>query len=168
MQAIDGMHNGWRHIILPMAHADELVMNAVLAASSFHRHAHLDAATTLPTSTTSSSDSSPTASTVSLANAKFDQIWRTQKYEHIPSPQSLYNTTIRGLQQRSNLTQDDPETSQATLVAVLVLLVAAMVSGRDDYQMILGMLQSAVEVCGGEDRLSASEVGRFLVRQIRK
>ncbi|EEU33678.1 uncharacterized protein NECHADRAFT_56269 [Fusarium vanettenii 77-13-4] len=36
MIAIDGPHNGWRYLMLPMAESDELVMDAVLAISLFH------------------------------------------------------------------------------------------------------------------------------------
>jgi hypothetical protein len=36
MVAIDGSHNGWRCLVLPIAHLDDTVMNAVLAASAFH------------------------------------------------------------------------------------------------------------------------------------
>jgi hypothetical protein len=36
MVAIDGSHNGWRCLVLPIAHLDDTVMNAVLAASGFH------------------------------------------------------------------------------------------------------------------------------------
>lgn len=36
MVAIDGPHNGWRHLVLPIAESDELVMDAVLAISHFH------------------------------------------------------------------------------------------------------------------------------------
>jgi hypothetical protein len=36
MVIVDDHNNGWRHMVLPIAHRDELVMNAVLAASAFH------------------------------------------------------------------------------------------------------------------------------------
>ncbi|KAF4972761.1 hypothetical protein FSARC_731 [Fusarium sarcochroum] len=36
MIAADGPHNGWRHLVLPIADRDELVMDAVLAVSLFH------------------------------------------------------------------------------------------------------------------------------------
>jgi hypothetical protein len=36
MVVIDGEYNGWRHLILPIALTDDLVMSAVLAASAFH------------------------------------------------------------------------------------------------------------------------------------
>lgn len=36
MVVIDDNHNGWRHLVLPLAWMDKLVMKAVLAVSSFH------------------------------------------------------------------------------------------------------------------------------------
>lgn len=36
MVVVDDHHNGWRHLLLPIARADDLVLDAVLAASSFH------------------------------------------------------------------------------------------------------------------------------------
>lgn len=41
MAVIDDSTNGWRHIILPVAHVDALVMDAVLSASAFHISATL-------------------------------------------------------------------------------------------------------------------------------
>ncbi|KAH6981662.1 fungal-specific transcription factor domain-containing protein [Ilyonectria sp. MPI-CAGE-AT-0026] len=36
MVVVDDANNGWRHLILPMAHTSEVMMSAVLAASAFH------------------------------------------------------------------------------------------------------------------------------------
>ena len=36
MVVVDDDHNGWRSLILPVAWSDDLVMDAVLAASAFH------------------------------------------------------------------------------------------------------------------------------------
>ena len=36
MVVVDDDHNGWRHLVLPLACADELVMSSVLAVSTFH------------------------------------------------------------------------------------------------------------------------------------
>ncbi|KAJ5081575.1 hypothetical protein NUU61_009839 [Penicillium alfredii] len=36
MVVIDDHHNGWRHLILPVAHMNDLVLNSVLAVSAFH------------------------------------------------------------------------------------------------------------------------------------
>lgn len=85
-----------------------------------------------------------------------------------PSPQALYDEAISGLQKRKNLTDGANETRQATLIAVLVLLVAAMVTGRDDHATILGMLHSGTNILGGEEQLADSDLGSFLVRQVCK
>lgn len=39
---MDDSHNGWRQLILPVAHEDELVMEAVLCASAFHYSVNFD------------------------------------------------------------------------------------------------------------------------------
>ncbi|KAF4913198.1 Acriflavine sensitivity control protein acr-2 [Colletotrichum fructicola] len=154
MVAIDGSHNGWRYIVLPMAHADELVMNAVLAVSAFHRDGmNTDGIRYLETNTNGLRHSS-------------QQQHISQEPPH--SPQALYNLAIDGLRQRSNLAGCSYEANQAISVAVLVLLVAAMVTGREDYSTILSMLHSATNVLGGEHKLGATELGGFLVRQVRK
>ena len=36
MVAIDDAHNGWRYLLLPIAHIDQTVMDAVSAVASFH------------------------------------------------------------------------------------------------------------------------------------
>ena len=36
MLAIDDTFNGWRHLVLPISVMDDVVMNAVLAASAYH------------------------------------------------------------------------------------------------------------------------------------
>lgn len=153
MLAIDGRHNGWRYIVLPMAHADELVMNAVLAVSAFHRHANQN------------KDGARYRLT-SAADSEYPS--RPPRVDTVPSPQVLYDTAIKGLRQRSNLAGSSDEVKQGILVAVLVLLVAAMVTGRDDYSTILGMLCSATNAFGGEHKLGVSSLGGFLVRQVRK
>ncbi|VUC30173.1 unnamed protein product [Clonostachys rosea] len=156
MLAIDGRHNGWRYIVLPLAHTDDLVMEAVLAVSAFHRDAKKG-----PGGAEHLQNSS--------SGGHFSSQQQSRWLDSIASsPQTLYNTAIKGLQRRSNLAGSSYEAKQAILVAVLVLLVAAMVTGRDDYFMILGMLHSAADVFKGEDELWASELGRFLARQVQK
>ncbi|CAH0047367.1 unnamed protein product [Clonostachys solani] len=156
MLAIDGRHNGWRYIVLPMAHTDELVMEAVLAVSAFHRDAK------------KSTDWAEHFQSGGF-NLQHSSQHQSRWLDSIASsPQTLYNTAIKGLRRRSNLAGSSYEAKQAILVAVLVLLVAAMVTGRDDYSMILGMLHSATDVFKGEDELWASDLGRFLARQVQK
>lgn len=42
MVVIDDHQNGWRHLVLPIASLDSLVMDAVLSASAFHFSANVD------------------------------------------------------------------------------------------------------------------------------
>ncbi|CAI6089440.1 unnamed protein product [Clonostachys chloroleuca] len=156
MLAIDGSHNGWRYIVLPLAHTDDLVMEAVLAVSAFHRDAK---------KSTDWAEYFQTSGSSLQYTSQEQSLWLDSIAS---SPQTLYNTAIKGLRRRSNLAGSSYEAKQAILVAVLVLLVAAMVTGRDDYFMILGMLHSATDVFKGEDELWASELGRFLARQVQK
>lgn len=137
-----------------MAHADDLVMNAVLAVSAFHRDGmNTDGIRYLETNTNG-------------LRCFSQQQHIGQEPPH--SPQALYNLAIDGLRQRSNLAGCSYGANQAISVAVLVLLVAAMVTGREDYSTILSMLHSATNVLGGEHKLGATELGGFLVRQVRK
>lgn len=147
MIAIDGPHNGWRHIVLPIAHAHPLVMNAVLAVSAFH---------------------------VSLQQEQ-KQLANSGLYlprKPLPSgrisAEILYDLTIQGLKQRRDLSKSDPDTKQSILVTILVLLAAVMVNGRTDFPILFGMLDAAIEVVGGEDQLAGSELGEFIIRQVRK
>lgn len=138
MLAIDGRYNGWRYMVLPMALADELVMNAVLAVSAFHQFPH-----------------------------KFHEPERST-VDDSPSPQNLYASTIQGLQKRRNLQGSSDQDKQSVLITILVLLTGTLVTGGNEYPMILGMLRSATDALGGEEVLSTSELGRFFIRQVRK
>ncbi|KAM0424306.1 hypothetical protein ACHAPT_010452 [Fusarium lateritium] len=133
MIAIDGPHNGWRHLVLPIAESDELVMDAVLAVSLFH---------------------SPRLLQDDLA---IDQI----KQDH-------YARAIRGLQKRSQLRDCDRSNQQSILITILLLLTAVMVNGSSDFPILFGMLQSAIDVIGGEVKLGSGDVAEFLVRQVHK
>jgi Fungal specific transcription factor domain len=42
MVVIDDHRNGWRHLVVPMAHVDELVRDAVLSTSAFHFSANVN------------------------------------------------------------------------------------------------------------------------------
>lgn len=42
MVVIDDKCNGWRHLVLPMARLDSLVMDAVLSAAAFHFFANVE------------------------------------------------------------------------------------------------------------------------------
>ena len=140
-------------MVLPMAHADQLVMSAVLTVSAFHQNA-------------SWKNDYYVHRLTSVADSRYceQSSWTTE----VPRPQALYDATIKALRQRSSMMESSHEAKEAVLTAVLVLLVASMVTGRDEYPTILGMLCSATSAFGGEDQLGSSELGGFLVRQLRK
>ncbi|KAF4471072.1 acriflavine sensitivity control acr-2 [Fusarium albosuccineum] len=148
MLAIDGAHNGWRHLVLPVAHGDELVMNAVLTVSAFH----------LSLGEPMQIQSKGMLSTESSLCTP----------DGCPSADVLYARTIKGLQQRRELAGVDYAARQSVLLAILVLLISVMVNGRKDFPLLFGMLQSALEAVGGEGGLGGGELGGFMVRQIRK
>ncbi|KAF4122722.1 hypothetical protein GMORB2_7029 [Geosmithia morbida] len=149
--------NGWRYIVLPMAHTDELVMTAVLTVAAFHREAM------------SRRDGIEYGIMCNADDGESRDHQVPSWTDPIPtSPQALYNRALEGLRQRSNLLGIAHEDPEATIAAVLVLLVTTMVTGRDDYATILGMLYSATEALGGEEKLSQTELGKFLIRQVRK
>ncbi|KAL2679385.1 hypothetical protein Neosp_010159 [[Neocosmospora] mangrovei] len=133
MIAVDGPHNGWRHLMLPIAETDELVMDAILAVSLFH-------------------------SSRTLQNdLAIDQI----KQDH-------YGRAIQGLQKRSQLRNCDRSNQQSILITILLLLTAVMVNGSSDFPILFAMLQSAIDVLGGEKELGSGDIAEFVVRQIRK
>lgn len=148
MIAIDGRHNGWRHIILPIAHTDGLVMSAVLTVSAFH--------ISLQEGTEQQLDDS-----LFMPRRGFLSDDRT-------SAEFLYDLTIRGLKQRRDFAKSDFDAKQSIIVTILVLLTTVMVNGRTDFPILFGMLDAAIKVIGGECQLGGSELGDFIVRQVRK
>ena len=50
MVVIDGAHNGWRDLVLPIAQRDELVMDAVMSASAFHYYVNFGECVYAPSS----------------------------------------------------------------------------------------------------------------------
>lgn len=147
MIAIDGPHNGWRHIVLPIAHTYPLVMNAVLAVSAFHVSLQQEQK--------------------QLANSSL-YLPRKLLSSDRTSAEILYDLTIQGLKQRQDLSKSDSDVKQSILITILVLLAAVMVNGRTDFPILFGMLDAAIKVVGGEDQLVGSELGEFITRQVRK
>lgn len=54
------------------------------------------------------------------------------------------------------------------LLTILVLLVAVMIAGSDDFPILLRMLQSAFEAIGGEEGPGRGVFAKFMIRQIHK
>lgn len=149
MVAIDGLHNGWRHLVLPIAHTDELVMDAVLAASALH----------LSTDDYAASNCLPTQMT---------RRYTSMHLQQHPSSDSLYARAIKGLLHRKDLAASSALHQSFALLAILIMLVAVMVSGSEDSSILLRMLHSAFEAIGGEDGLGKGALAEFMIRQIHK
>ncbi|KAF6823696.1 hypothetical protein CMUS01_10581 [Colletotrichum musicola] len=156
MVAIDGEHNGWRHIVLPMALSERLVLNAVLAASAFH----LASWQTDDRQAPLLSGDFLLSSSVSPGAVRATSGLRT-------GPAQMYIQTIMDLKKR-DIQPHNREESLVTLLTILTLLVTAMVTGSDDFPMLFRLLDSAMEVIGGEGNLGDTELSRFIIRQICK
>ncbi|KAH9226477.1 hypothetical protein K456DRAFT_1754827 [Colletotrichum gloeosporioides 23] len=154
MVAIDGLHNGWRHLVLPIAHLDQLVLNSVLTVASFHRYRQRLSQSKSLDFREDSLPAPPDLSSQLSANAN-------------PSASQLYACTIADLQRR-DLGHSDQSSRLSILLAILVLLVAVMVTGSDDFPLLFRLLESALEAIGGEDSLGEDELSRFIVRQVHK
>lgn len=152
MVAIDGKHNGYRHLVLPLARADELVMNAVMTVSTFHFLVHREARSQLE------------GGTSWLQLTKPD----TSALLELPGPAQLYSRTLAILKHRHDLATCDSSTRHSVLLSLLVLLVGVTVTGSDDFPILFRVLESALESIGGEDKLGEGDLPEFLVRQIRK
>jgi hypothetical protein len=150
MVAIDGIHNGWRSLVLPLAQTDTLIMRAVFSVCASHISLNRDSETR--------------SYTRNLAS------FMTQYGFSLPlsDPNAIFYQVISGLQQQKNLTLCSVEQKQSALVTILILLVGVMVNGRSDFAIILRMLESAIDAIGGEDKLGHGTVAEFIVHQGRK
>lgn len=81
-------------------------------------------------------------------------------------PNAIYQRAIRNLRTRQDLTSYDMVKNQSILLSLLVLLVAAVVSGSSDFRTIFSLLEACVHALGGEDSISHGELGTFIVWQI--
>lgn len=133
MVVIDDSSNGWRHLVLPLACADELVMSAVLAVSAFH-------------------------------------LSERSLLEQIVDPTRLYSKAINELQKRSDLHDFDADSRHRIIMTIILLLLATMVNGSSDFPIIFRMLQSALEMIGGDTGLleTGDVIADFSADQIRR
>ena len=137
MAAFDGAHNSWRHLILPFAHADDLVMDAILTSSAYH---------------------------MSITNP---HSWSLLcEDQSCLTPERLYMNTIKGLQRRGNLWNYERLDQFSVLLTLLILLTTVMITGNSDFPMVIKSLQSALDAIGGEESLGDSEIATFLKREI--
>jgi len=149
MVAIDGPHNGWRYLVLPIAHTDDLVVNSVLAVSALHISVNEAKKNNIPS----------LASQISQGPSVFRPDSKSDR---------LYMRAILGLQQRQHLVLCSESERHTVLLAILILLVAVMVTSSDDFPTLFRMLLSALDAIGGENGLGGGELAQFLIRQIRK
>ncbi|CAH0056918.1 unnamed protein product [Clonostachys solani] len=141
MVAVDGLHNGWRHLILPFAQHDELVMNAVLTVSAFHFRLNV------------------------LGS---DQYRFGSSPQCIPDPNELYKHVICGLKQQHQLDTCNIDKKHSVLMTILVLIVGTMVTGRSDFPFLFRMLESALQAVGGDGVLGSSDAAAFILSQVNK
>ena len=143
MVAIDDQNNSWRHLVLPFACQDQLVMSAVLAVSAYHSH---------------------------LINSGIHQHQHlTEALESFPLElHRLDHRVLIGLKARWELSACDLQARQSVLITILVLQVGAMVTGRSDFPSLYRMLESAFEAMGGEAGLGGGEATEFILSQVYK
>ncbi|KAF7557616.1 hypothetical protein G7Z17_g566 [Cylindrodendrum hubeiense] len=89
--------------------------------------------------------------------------------QSVADPNRLYGQAIRELKRKSDLSGCDQRAKQVVILAIVVLLVAVMITGCSDFPIIFHMLESALDAVGGESGLlDGGEMSQFLLRQIRK
>ncbi|KAF5687057.1 helicase-like transcription factor [Fusarium circinatum] len=150
MVAIDGLHNDWRHLLLPLAQQDELVMDAVLTVSAFHFHINkLD--------------------NNLRKNQKQYSPFGTNTYDtYVPDPYQLLGRTLQGLRQRQELVSNDQTTQHSVLISLLLLMTSVLVTGGSDFPVLLRMLESALDAIGGKEGLGTGILAGFIMRELHK
>lgn len=142
MVAIDGKHNSWRHLVLPLATHDALVMEAVLAVSNFHWQEKM--AGTYPS------------------------LGKTNLHPSALSPDEQYCQLVASLRQHKDLNSCGTDRIRSVLVTILLLLLCSMVNGQSDFPILYRMLEAALITVGGVDALGGTETDTFLKVQINK
>lgn len=153
MVAIDGVHNDWRHLLLPLAQSDELVMNAVLAASAFHFHMN---------------QQSYSGKVVGQGQQHALSLLPESMNPSIPNPNHLYARAIEGLRRQQGLICGDHFGRHSILLTILLLLTAAMVTGGPDFELLVRMFESAFDAMGGESGLGQGILAEFILREFDK
>lgn len=143
MIAFDGFHNGWRHLILPLAQTDHIVLNAVLAAAEAHQR-------------------------INQAQAPINGLQDKRLTLWHPNSSRLYARAIQGLRERQELIHGDQASKLSVITTILVLLSAVLVTGCSDFPVLIRMLESAIEAMGGREGLGDGEFTDFILRQVNK
>lgn len=148
MVAVDGIHNDWRSLVLPLAYQNELLMNAVLTVSSSHISINKYSTLQPPLEI--------------LARLREEPAF------YLPNPNEIYKRVISGLRQHSSFGQYDYLAKHSVMITILVLLVGVLVTGQSDFTMLVRMMESALEAGGGEEYLGTGQAVDFIVPQIHK
>ena len=88
--------------------------------------------------------------------------------DELPDPNELYAQVILGLQQRQELENCDQSSKHSIFLTILVLFTGAMVTGSSDFPTLCRMLESALNVVGGDKGLGEGELAEFLTPQFHK
>ncbi|SPJ74463.1 uncharacterized protein FTOL_04194 [Fusarium torulosum] len=150
MVAIDGIHNDWRHLLLPLAQQDELVMDAVLTVSAFHFHIN------------------KLANNFKQDTTQYNSFGTTSCESYVPDPYQLLGRTLRGLRKRQELVCGDQTTQHSVLISLLLLMTSVLVTGGSDFPVLLRMLESALDAIGGKDGLGTGILAEFIMRELHK
>lgn len=150
MVAIDGIHNDWRHLLLPLAQQDELVMDAVLTVSAFHFHIN------------------KLENTPRQSKQKHNSFGDISHDFYVPDPYQLLGRTLQGLRKRQELSSGDQTTQHSVLITLLLLMTSVLVTGGSDFPMLLRMLESALDAIGGKEGLGTGVVAGFIMRELHK
>jgi hypothetical protein len=150
MVAIDGVHNDWRHLLLPLAQQDELVMNAVLTVSAFYFHIN-----TLENN-------------LSRSKQRYHAFGNISYDSYVPDPRVLLSRTLQGLRRRQELNSRDQVTQHSVLITLLLLMTSDLVTGGSDFPMLLRMLDSALDAVGGKEGLGTGILAGFIMRELHK
>ncbi|KAF4991000.1 hypothetical protein FGRMN_8121 [Fusarium graminum] len=150
MVAIDGIHNDWRDLLLPLCQQDELVMDAVLTVSAFHFHIN------------------NLANTMKQSSNKFGSFGIVSDESYVPDPYQLLGRTLHGLRKRQELILGDQYTQHSVLITLLLLMTSVLVTGGSDFPVLLRMLDSALDAIGGKERLGTGILAAFIMRELHK
>ena len=149
MVAVDGPYNSWRHILLPFAHYDDLVLKTIVTVSSCHMHLIR-------------SGQASDAVSVMPQNKRIT-------FEAFPvGYHQMYQTIFSSLRSTSDMMHLPTTKKHAVLMSILVLLIGAMVTGRSDFPVFYRLIGSAVDSMGGEETLGNGGMAHFIKSQVAK
>ncbi|KAM0548188.1 hypothetical protein ACHAPJ_009986 [Fusarium lateritium] len=145
-----GVHNDWRHLLLPLAQQDELVMDAVLTVSAFHFHMN------------------KLSNNFQRGKQQYRAFGNDSYDSYVPDPHQLCARTLHGLRKRQELINVDQSSQHSVLISLLLLMCAVLVNGGSDFPVLLRMLESALDAIGGKEGLGTGILAGFIMRELHK